>query len=339
VLFFVSGKVVVDDGTALTEGATLQTDCRGQRRTVGHTDSHGQFSFQLGGGLDNPTSEMPDATDTASPAIGNSGSQRSPATDWRSCELQALSPGFTSQPMELASRLNGDSYVDIGRVVVHRMAQAQGFTISATSAAAPPKAKKHFEKGLSLEKKSKWAAAQQKFQSAVDLYPRYAIAWLELGRMQVMQERMADAKQSFQKAAEADPKFLPPYHELIRIAVREKKWQELGDSTDKVLKQDPVSFPGYWFLNSAANYNQGKYDIALRSAQRCVETDVQHRLLRLQYLLGLVLAQKGDYEGAMAHIRNYLRLAPQAADASTAQAQLRELEAIALEPPRGNARQ
>src|SRR5438067_13884351 len=46
--FFLSGKVVLEDGTPLTESATIQTICRGQRRNEAYTDSHGNFSFEFG---------------------------------------------------------------------------------------------------------------------------------------------------------------------------------------------------------------------------------------------------------------------------------------------------
>src|SRR5258708_31526602 len=42
---FIRGNVVVDDGTQITESATIQTVCQGRRQTVTHTDSHGGFSF------------------------------------------------------------------------------------------------------------------------------------------------------------------------------------------------------------------------------------------------------------------------------------------------------
>ena len=328
-LLIITGKVVPDDGTTLNDIATLQTDCGGQRHTIGHTDMKGQFSIQLGGGgLQSQNGELPDATDNTSPSLGKSGSVSSNINSLRSCQLEALLPGFTSQQVELASRLDGDSYVDIGRIALHRMAQVQGYTVSATSAAAPSKAKKRFAKGVSLEKKSDWVAAQEKFASAVAIYPKYAEAWVELGRMQQKQDRIDDAKQSYGKALEADPKFLPPYQEMIRLAVNEKNWPQLEDTTEKVLKLDPVSYPQYWFLNGAAEYNQRKYESALKSAKRGEETDVQHRIPRLQYLLGLALARNHDYRGAAAHIRTYLRIAPNASDAVVAETQLIQLEAM-----------
>jgi tetratricopeptide (TPR) repeat protein len=330
VMFFVSGKVVVDDGTAFTDSASLQTNCKGQLRTIGHTDLQGFFTLQFGG-LQPDLNSDSDLTDTVSATPGRANGQSSDATDWHACELQALAPGFTSQVVELASHLNDDSSVNIGNIVLHRMAQVQGFTISATSAAAPHKASKDYEKGLSLEKKSAWAAAQKKFQSAVDLYPKYAVAWVELGRMQMKQDLDSDARQSFEKAVAADPKFVPPYKQLIALAVKRENWQELADSSGQLLSLDPVSFPQYWFFNSAANYNVRNFDLAEKSARKGLQIDVEHRWPRLEYLLGLTLARKRDYHGAVQHLRIYLQLAPRDAPAELAQNQLKQLEAL-LQP-------
>src|SRR5438270_13902538 len=61
------------------------------------------------------------------------------------------------------------------------------FTVSVTSLAAPDKAKKALEKGVQEERKGKWESARDYFTSAIKMYPRYALAWLALGRFQVRQ--------------------------------------------------------------------------------------------------------------------------------------------------------
>jgi hypothetical protein len=45
--FFLSGKVMVDDGTLLTDSAIIQSICEGRTRTEGYTDSKGRFSFEI----------------------------------------------------------------------------------------------------------------------------------------------------------------------------------------------------------------------------------------------------------------------------------------------------
>jgi len=326
---FLIGRVVAEDGSELTEAASIQTSCRGSSRTLGHTDSKGYFSVELDPNSNPATRGLGDVTDTGITDQNRSERDFQGTNNWSDCQVRAILPGYTSQVVELASRITGSHRAELGNIVVHRIGQAaQGFTISATSAAAPGKAKKDFEKGLSLEKKKDWHGAEEKFQSAVNLYPKYAVAWVELARSQMNQDREADAQQSLRKAVEADSQFIPAYQEMAEIAASRKQWQELADVTEQVLRLNPVNYPRYWFLNSAANYNLKNYDAAQKSARRGLSIDPDHKFPQLEFLLGLTLSLKHDYHGAAEHLRNYLRLAPNAEDAAQAKNQLSQVEAL-----------
>jgi tetratricopeptide (TPR) repeat protein len=334
---FLSGKVIVDDGTPLTDSVMIQSICKGRIRTEGHTDSKGHFSFEINSLKESSAAENDQAIDS-SPGLGRDQSQTgfgqtrvgsNPVSDYlRFCEFQAVLPGFTSQVVEVAGRTSNMGITDLGTIALHRMGEVQGFTISATSARAPAKAKKEYEKGLELVKKEKWDPALASFQKAVEVYPEYAVAWLEMGRVQVQKGDLGAARQSFHQSLSADSKFVGPYHELAQLAVREKQWQEAIDTTDTVLKLNPVNFPGDWMLNAVGNFHLQHLDAAEKSALRGLEVDRQHQIPKLEYLLGIILAEKHDYNGGLEHIRNYLRLAPHAADAETAQKQAEQLEQL-----------
>jgi tetratricopeptide (TPR) repeat protein len=324
-MIFLTGKVVGEDGTPIGESVAIQTLCHGVTRTVGYTDKKGYFSLQLDPNNNVNMTGIGDVTDTGSPLQRqNSYSQ---ARDYRDCQLQPLLAGFTSQPTELGARIGGDNRVELGNIPMRRMGEVQGFTISATSAEAPSKARKDYEKGMSLEKKQNWSEAQEKFQSAVDQYPKYAVAWVELGRMQFLQLHDQDAKKSLQRALDADSRFLPAYQQLAEIATKNQQWKELAEVTDQMLRLNPVNFPQYWFLNAAANFYLQNFETAQKSAGRGLDIDQEHHFPRLEYLMGLILAQNHDYRGALDHLRNYVRLAPKASDVEMAQNQISKLEA------------
>ena len=307
---FLSGRVVLDDGSELTEPVAIQTICKGQKRTVAHSDFHGGFSFELGS--QNPMADIAGMTDAETDTSGSdtmSSRRRTAQRDYRDCELQAVLPGFSSELIQLSSKIFDFGSSDIGRVALHRLAHVDGLTISVTSALAPGA-----------------AALAASFEKAVQLYPQYAIAWYELGRVQLQDKDMTGARQSFDQARAADPKYVSPYNALAQLAASEKRWPDVVEITDKLLKLNPVDFPEAWLWNSVGNYVGQNFQAAENSARQGIKLDETHRLPKLEYLLGMLLMQKQDYSGASQHMRHYLSLETQPAELDEARKQLAEIE-------------
>jgi tetratricopeptide (TPR) repeat protein len=136
------------------------------------------------------------------------------------------------------------------------------------------------------------------------------------------------ARKAYEQALASDPKFMNPYLQLALIAAKENKWQEVADTTDRVVRMNPMDFPQAYFYNSVANYNLRKIDAAEKSAREAVKLDTAHRMPKAEHLLGVILAEKRDYTGAAAQMRNYLKFAPDASDAETVRKQLSEMERL-----------
>ena len=330
---FLSGKVVLDDGTAPPEPVVVERVCNGQPRPEGYTDSKGRFSFQLGQNM----GMIPDASvGSAADSMGGFGStsgsfgrSRTGVTerDLMGCELRATLPGFRSDVVNLAGRRLMDN-PDVGTIVLRRLGNVEGTTISATTLQAPKDARKAFEKATEALRKKKTDEAQKNLEKAVQLYPQYATAWYELGALYQQQNNAAQAREAYGKSLAADAKFMKPYLQLALLAAQEQKWQEVADTTDRLLALDAYDYPRAWFFNAVANFNLRKIDAAEKSIRQGLKLDTQHSIPKLNHLLGIILFNKQDFTGASEHLRSYLQHAPNAQDADTVRKQLAELDKV-----------
>jgi len=318
-LVTLEGKIAGEGAPAPTDSAAVILDCGNRDRVRANVDHDGGFTLAVNLVSENGTTQVQLPPGSIS------------AQSWSECELYAEAPGFDSQRV----RMFGDQQVGVirvGTIILHRFSgpnQEAGATVSVTSLAAPDKAKKAFEKGQEQERKGKWAAAGDYFRKAVEVYPRYALAWLELGLAQLKQNDVTSAQQSFHHATEDDPRLIQGYIETAVLATKQREWKELADSTEHIVELSPDSTPNYWFLNSAANYNLGNVAQAESSAARGLRLDPHHGLPQLEYLYGMILARRGDYKGAVQHMQMYLQLSPHATDAVEAQTKLTELQKLA----------
>ena len=336
---FLSGRVIMDDGAKPTSDITIKRVCNGNPHTEAHTDSKGNFSFQLGA---NPMSMMDASDSSVSDMPGRGGNSNSPfnspgmggrgisARDLVGCQIQAYYPGYRSDSVDLTTRHALDN-PDVGVIVLHRLGNVHGTAISITSELAPKKAKKAYEKGMQLAAKGKVEEAEKKLQEAVDEYPKYAIAWYELGRMQASGHDAAAARKSFEAAVAADSKYVSPYDGLALLAMQASNWQEAADRSKQAVYLNPIEYPSSWFYNALANYNLKHADVAEKSAKEVVKLDGTHRLPQVETLLAQLCADKADYAGAAQHLQAYLQLQPNAPNAEQLRQQLAKLRASLAE--------
>jgi tetratricopeptide (TPR) repeat protein len=333
---FLTGKVLLDDGTPPPVNIVILRVCYGSSRPMTYTDSKGRFGMDLSRG----TNIVPDAStnsrDSLDPWTSQGSSSRSSALGagriaeqrTNGCELQASLPGYRSDSIDLTGRRFLDN-PDVGTIVLHRLANVEGSTISAISLRAPKDARKAYEKGFGASGKKKWDEAQAHFERAVALYPQYAEAWYELGVAFQEQNKLEQARKAYAQALEADSKFLKPYRQMTAIAVRERKWEEANQITERLLRLDPIDFPDAYFFSSVANFNLGSLDAAEKSAREGLRLDSNHRIPRFEHLLGMILASKRDYAGAALMIRSYLQREPDARNADEVRRQLAEIDRLA----------
>lgn len=336
---FLSGKVTLEDGTPPPEPVTIERVCNGQPRPEGYTNSKGHFSFQLGqnNGMFADAS-VGNANDPFGGGIGGSSSRGNMGgfgggntrqiteRELMGCELRAVLPGYRSEMVPLSGRRFMDN-PEVGTIILRRLGNVEGLTVSVTSAMAPKDSKKAYEKGRDLARKNKFPEAQKEYEKAVASYEKYANAWYELGMVHEAQKHTDEARKAYEMALAADPKLVKPYVKMAWIYARENKWQEVATASDRAVKLNPYDFTDAYFLSAVANLNLQKLDAAEKSAREGIKLDSNNKIPKMRHVLGLVLAQKQDYAGAADNMKGYIStLAPDAADLAMVKTQLAQIE-------------
>ncbi|HWE52860.1 MAG TPA: tetratricopeptide repeat protein [Bryobacteraceae bacterium] len=334
---FLSGKVVMADGSPVPDNVTIQRTCGIATRNAAYTDRKGRFNFQWGQTM----AMMPDAAEPSSGGVFGGPVQRgnpfgnpggfggAGGSSMMGCELRADAPGYRSDSIRLDDRRAMEN-PDVGTIVLHRLANVQGFSVSATAFQAPPEARKAYDKGVDAMHKGKNAEAEKNFEKAVGLYSRYANAWLDLGKVKLRNRQEDSAREAFQKALDADAKLVEAHVELGLIATGKSQWTEAATHLDTALQLDPVDYPRAWFADGVAQFNLKNLDSAEKSAREALKLDPKHTTPAADQLLAMILAAKGDYSGAVSELNLYLRLLPPGATGTArAKAQLAEIQRLA----------
>ena len=324
---YLTGKVAFEDGSAPAPPAVVESRCSAVVRKEATTDKKGEFGFTLGEGR---SDLLADGGSSGS----RSGSSGGSNVNWDDCVIIASLPGYASEVIYL-SRIpspSSASKVDLGVIVLHKA--PDGTTVSATSKKAPKDAVKAVDKGRDAAKNKKWEDAAKNFQKAVDLYPGYAEAWCELGKIQMQLKQPDEARKSLEESIKADDKYLPPYSALLTMESQSQNWKGVADITERLIELAPRSSPGVYFLDAAAQFRLQNLDAAEKRAREGIKLDEGHTQPRLYEVLAEVQVARGNLADAADQLKLYLQFAPFAPDAASIRTQIGELESAAAAQPK-----
>ncbi len=210
-------------------------------------------------------------------------------------------------------------------IVLNRLGEQEGSTVSVTSLSVPEKAKKAYERAEAAMSRQRWAEAEKHFGQATTIDPNYAMAWSELGIALERQDKLAEAADAYRKAAVADTKYIKPLVQLAGLAGRQQHWEDERREAAAAMPLHPVEFPGAYYYFAEANFHLGHYAEAEDGARGAIAVDQHREFPRAYLLLATVLAQKGDRDAVVKELREYLKAAPDADDTVRIKEQLARL--------------
>jgi tetratricopeptide (TPR) repeat protein len=304
------GKLAMEGEPLPWEPMLVNVDCQGSVVNSTQADLRGQFviTFVEQKGVERTPSD----------------SKRKMETQYEGCLVRASLAGFRSSTVTITTRHLRDD-PNLGTITLSPERRGGGTELSATSQAAPSNAMKAFEKARAEWLNQNPDGAQRNLTKAVQLYPGFAEAWLQLGKIQKAANPQG-ARESFSKALAADPKFVLPYEQIAALAAQAEKWQETLDNTSQALQLDPAGTPQLWYYDALAKFQLGKTDEASASALKSLAIDPRHSIGNSEQLLAVILARKADYAGALEHLRNCLTYLPAGPNADLVKQQIAQLE-------------
>ena len=321
---FISGRVISELGRPLSEPVSVELNCGMRSVQVIHTDLGGYFTFNLGTGAQ---SNMDFSASNETPQSFSSNSAGLPSrfgNPLAGCEVRISVAGFRPRNFPLA-HLSEMGRLDIGNVMLDRIADTRGSGVSVTSLLVPKDASKEFEKAVKELEKNKPDAALPHLEKAVQIYDQYAAAWNELGRIYLARNESEQAEQAFEKAAAADSEYLPPLIHLASLQIQKREWAQAVETAGKALELDPdLGFAS--FLRAVGEYNLNHLEEAERSAQ-AAEKAPHADNPQLHALLSQIYMSRQDYHQAATHMRSYLEESPNGQFAEQMKKDLADIDA------------
>jgi tetratricopeptide (TPR) repeat protein len=304
-----TGNVTITGGAVPWDPIAITVRCDGKEKFTTTTDGKGFFAI-------NSVDDRGPNTVKADP--------KPAGWQYLGCHVQAALPGFNSSTIVIANRNALDS-TNIGTIKLSREENSGGSTVSSTTASAPKDASKAFEKARAAWLENKPDHAEKELQKAVQAYPQFAEAWYQLGRLQET-ANPGEAAKSFSKAATADPKYILPHEQLAILAVQGQKWQDVVDETKRIVELDPRGTAQIWYYSALGNFQLKNMDAAEAAATKALAMDPLHQQPNAEQLLAVLLANKQDFAGALAHLKNCLTYFPPGPDLELVKEQIAQIE-------------
>ncbi len=167
------------------------------------------------------------------------------------------------------------------------------------------------------EKKQFDNQAAEEFEKEGNLQPDNDKIWFQLGKARALGGEDDQAIAAFEKASTIDPSKSEPYMEMAAIYEKRKDKAKAEEMYQKVITVDPKNAATVFFNIGVHAWNENKDKEAAQAFTKSLEIDPGNASAHRE--LARVLTRMQDFEGAVKHYREYLKLSPKAPDAKEIQ--------------------
>lgn len=200
-------------------------------------------------------------------------------------------------------------------------------TVSAATLQVPDKARSEYDKACADLQHKKLSGAEDHLHQAVQQYPRYPAAWVLLGQVLGMDNKITEAANACSQATAVDSGYAPAYLCLADVADDQKQWNQALEMADRALALSSGQSAYAQYYTAIAQFHLGQLTAARESALQTIDADRFHQLPQAHILLAQIYAQDHQISNAEAQLRAYLKIAPDSPDSAAVRKKLLELEA------------
>lgn len=226
----------------------------------------------------------------------------------RACRLEAEMKGYASSAIDI-SDING--FLSKEKVLPPLVLHVRGSdprVILDTDKDVPEPARAAWKGTLKALESGHVLDVIEQLKLVVAAAPKFARGWDSLGIAYETMNMSADARDAYKRAIEIDPKMTVAYVTLSREDVLAKDWQGAIDAANTAIKLDlKHMYPEVYLHMAVAQFELKDLNAAEANAAKSLQMNFPERKYRGEFVMGEILAAKGDVAGAKQHIEKYLQ--------------------------------
>ena len=203
---------------------------------------------------------------------------------------------------------------------------ASGLLVSAAELNIPARARKEFDKANELLRRQDWRRAAADLAKAVEIYPRFAGAYNNLGVAYANLGDIACERDALQKAIELNNHFALAYVNLGRMNISTQNYSAAQTALEKASTLDSTDAVSLTLL-AYAELMQGHFQQAIAASQRAHGLDAPHVLAHR--FAARALEQQGQFDRAIAELERALKEEPSGPRADSARQEHQIVQTLA----------
>ncbi len=207
-------------------------------------------------------------------------------------------------------------YVNI-RLKYKKGIEAKPGVVNSELAGVPESAQALYKKAAELRNSGDHTGAIEQLKLAIADYPKFTLAYNDLGTEYMKLNDLARADDAFKTALNIDKTSFAPLFNHGLVLFNIKRYPQAEEVFRDVIKAKEGSAAGHFFLGQSLAY-QAKWDEAEKELSTGITLGGEAMAASMKdghRLLGLIHGMKGDKKRQIAEWEIYLKLAPDAADA------------------------